>query len=110
MLRNYKQVFKHLRPKSGYIYTTDDGEVLIQRGTKDYEYFAPSHWGGFMFGTLDECLKNIYEVRESAERHLRNVVVNPEYYGDDWDYELIRAEQYYKWAFEEIDVLIVESK
>ena len=62
-----------------------------------------------MFGTLDECLRNIYEVRESAERHLRNVMVNPEYYADDWDDELIRAEQYVAWA-EQIDVIVVESK
>ena len=109
MLRNYKHIFKHLRPKSGYIYKTDDGEVLIQRGTKNYDYFAPSHWGGFVLGTLDECQKNIYEVRESAQRHLRNVVVNPEYYGDDWEYEYNLAKEYVAWA-EQIDVIMVESK
>ena len=107
-VKTYTQIFKRQRKGGSYIYKTAEGEVLINQGTKDYEYFAPSHWGGWVLGTLDECLLNIYEVRDTALKYLRNVTVNPEYYGDDWEREYQIAKDYVEWT-KQIDVIPVTT-
>ena len=107
-VKTYTQIFKRQRKGGSYIYKTAEGEVLINQGTKDYEYFAPSHWGGWVLGTLDECLLNIYEVRDTALKYLRNVAVNPEYYGDDWEREYQIAKDYVEWT-KQIDVIPVTT-
>ena len=85
-------------PKSGYVYKTSEGEVLMQRATKDYEYYTPSHWYGWMLGTLEECLQEIQEVRGSAARWLDRVINNPSFFGNEWEAEIDKAKEYIEWA------------
>lgn len=92
------QIFKHKMPKSGYVYKTSNGDVLLQRATKDYEYYSPSHWYGWILGTIEECEQNIKEVQDSAAIWFDKVVNNPIVYGKDWDDEVERAKEYVEWT------------
>ena len=92
------QVFKHKRPKSGYVYTTSEGEVLMQRATKDYDYYAPSHWYGWFVGTLEECEQNIKEVQASAVRWLDRVINDPDFFKGRYEREIARTKEYIEWT------------
>lgn len=103
------QIFKHKMPKSGYVYKTSNGDVLLQRATKDYDYYSPSHWYGWILGTLEECEQNIKEVQDSAVIWLDRVINDPSFFGKDWDEEIEKAKEYIEWT-KSIELIKIQIK
>ena len=61
------QVYKMQNADGTFTYTNENGEVLIAKSKKDFEYAAPAHQGrGLAFGKFTTCLKAIDELKKRA--------------------------------------------
>ena len=67
------QIYKKQNADGTYTYTNENGEVLIAKSKKNYEYAAPAYYSakGMAFGKYSTCEKALEEYRAHAYSNLK---------------------------------------
>lgn len=67
------QIYKKQNADGTYTYTNENGEVLIAKSKKNYEYAALAYYSakGMAFGKYSTCEKSLEEYRAHAYRNLK---------------------------------------